>query len=217
MIEYFRHLTASVLALLVLVQAGPPAPVHLVSSDAGVDIDTAKVLQLEGEVNPLMLVRVVVSMALTEHIPGPRIILINSPGGYVDTGNEIIKRIEAEQAKGVPQVCVITGDASSMAFDILTRCDIRVAVVGGTAMFHVAASAPIDCEKSRCTPMRLQIIAEELRIEDEPFRQANAKALSLTLWDYDSYAAEDYEWSAPELIKLGYLKGFATIAPSGKK
>ena len=158
MMDAFSRLTATVLAFFSLMQIGPPAPLHVVSADAGVDIDTHKVLRLDGEVGPNMLMRTIVTMTLTEHIPGPRIIVINSPGGYVDAGLEIIKRIEAEQAKGVPQVCVVE-HAASMAFDILTHCDIRVAVPEATAMAHVVARVNIDCARTRCIPSWLREIA----------------------------------------------------------
>lgn len=53
------------------------------------------------------------------------VINIDSPGGSVYAGLEIIRQMHALNRAGVTTQCVVTGRAASMAFGILAECQIR--------------------------------------------------------------------------------------------
>lgn len=63
-------------------------------------------------------------------------LLINSPGGYVNAGDYLIKHILAAQSFGTEVVCIVDGMAASMATIILSRCDERLALFGSVIMWH---------------------------------------------------------------------------------
>jgi ATP-dependent protease ClpP protease subunit len=64
------------------------------------------------------------------------VIEINSPGGSVTDGLDIIKAIERANA---PVVCVVDGGAYSMGFVILESCDVRLMTNRSSLMMHQAS------------------------------------------------------------------------------
>lgn len=179
-------------------------PLSASGAEPVVDLNSAKVAHLYGEVNPLMDAKHALEVYLTTSIPGDRLVLINSPGGFIDAGQRIIDRMTKEQAQGVRQVCVVTGEAHSMAFNILTHCDVRIAYPGAKMLVHKVATTGIP-KDIRGTARNLRRIAAILDQEDEPYRHANACAMHLTIRDYDSLADHETVWSAQTLLKRGYL------------
>lgn len=67
------------------------------------------------------------------------ILEINSPGGYVDAGFKLAREIETSP---IPVVCVVDGEAMSMAFYILQSCDTRIMTARSQLMLHRPKSNP---------------------------------------------------------------------------
>lgn len=63
-------------------------------------------------------------------------LVIDSPGGYVDSGLRMITAMHLLQAQEVSFRCVVTGMAASMAFGILAECDERYAMSTSGLLFH---------------------------------------------------------------------------------
>jgi ATP-dependent protease ClpP protease subunit len=63
----------------------------------------------------------------------PIIIIIDTPGGWVDAMNDIVTAIKACQA---PVHGLVTGKAHSAGFLILQHCAKRQAYAGATILFH---------------------------------------------------------------------------------
>lgn len=186
--------------------------IQVQSPEAGIDLLTGKVATIASEVTSMTYLRFQKDMAATHKIKGDRIIVINSPGGEALAGASMLKLIDEEKSQGTRIVCVVTKTAYSMAFNILTHCDVRLGVKGSSFLFHpVALYFMPDCQTQRVTAARLKKLAKELDAEDEPYRQANAKALGFDLELYDLLAARDLFWRDKALIKNGYLHGTATI------
>ncbi len=204
-------MTARLRALIALVLLFLPLPAHglrVVSKDAGVNLNTRKVVKLYGEINLKMAEKFEIDVIKVMGYPGPLVILIDSPGGYSDGGLKIIKVIATEQAKGVQVIGIVVKYAQSMAFNILTLCDIRLATPKAVFMFHyLARSHSIDPKDGRITPQLLRKEAHELEVDDYPFRRANREALHMSAKDYDGYARHDHEWRAAPLFEIGYLHG----------
>lgn len=150
-------------------------------------------------------------MADTADLPGARIILIDSPGGDVYIGDMMVRLMKAEQARGVKEICVVEKGAHSMAFNFLTNCDVRLAIKGAFSVVHKVAAGGIDELGGRHTAQWFRHQADILEKLDEPYRQANARAMGLSLEDYDLYADEETPWSATTLVLMGYFQGFAVI------
>ncbi len=196
-----------VLALLVVssrVLAGIP-----VTTPKGINLNTLKVLHIEGEIEPNMLYKVGAEMTLTHGIPGPRVVYISSPGGYLDVGNIIIRMLEAEKASGTKLVCVVIGAASSAAFNLLSHCDVRLSTPGDHFVVHHAAVGGVDPD-TRWTAKNLRNLADKLDEADEEATVLNCKVMGLSRADYELYADHERAWTAQELLLMGYLQGFIT-------
>lgn len=145
-------------------------------------------------------------MLQTGDLPGDRLIVIDSPGGEVGAGNQILDAIEREQVKGTRVTCVVIGNASSMAFNILTHCDVRLATATARMVVHKVAIYGTP-DGMRLTSTELRNIADDLDRTDAPFRRDNARAMHLSLADYDLFADKETCWSARTLLEIGYLNG----------
>lgn len=172
----------------------------------GQEFTSNKVSRIEGVINSKSAMAFILGMMQTMNTPGPRLIIINSYGGLVDEGNKIIEAIEREKLMGTEQVCVVTKEADSMAFNILSHCDRRYAVPKATFVVHkirtwFLSPAPV-------TEKILRQLADDLHKSDEPFRQKNSKEMHLTVRQYDKAADAERQWTAKELLKMHYLNGY---------
>lgn len=193
--------------------ANPPSKskfVHIVSKEAGIDFSTDKVLNITGSISSWNTIILEIVMARTTLTPGDRVVVLNSPGGSVDAGKDILDALLLERSvSGNKLICVVDGAAHSMAFNILSYCDVRLAREGSTSVVHKIRTFLLPSEP--LTAKRAREIAKELDALDEPYRQQNAKKMGLSLKDYDKYADEETEWSAEKLLQMKYLHGLCTI------
>lgn len=166
-----------------------------------------KVAHIKGEIEESTAKGYYEEVMATLGIPGDRIVYIDSVGGYLSAGQAIIDMMEQEKARGTKIVCVVREEATSMAFNILTHCDRRYATRTARFLVHKAALGSWD-QELRLTAKNLRREANQLSRADEPYRLANAKAIHLTLAEYDDNADEERTWSAFQLYKLGYVTGF---------
>ncbi len=185
--------------------------IHIVSTRANLDIDTKKVTFMTGDVSEKMFTSVIFQTAATEPIPGDRVVVINSLGGYASFGAAIIELMEAEKITGVRQICIVNGMAQSMAFNIFTHCNVRLAVPTAVLMAHALALGGLDCKSHRCTPTYLRLQADALEGTDLQYRRDNAAALSLTPSEYDGFASKDHEWPLDELLKRKFLHAIISL------
>jgi len=176
------------------------------------ELRTIKIAHIQGEIDDISATLFETEVIHTANVPGPRLVVINSPGGHVDSGERMIRVMKAEQSRGVKYVCVIVGDGASMAFNFFTLCDVRLAVKTAHFLFHKIALAKEGIPSHvRLTAQTLRRVADMLDAEDEKYRIGNAFALSLSLSVYDNLAAADIEWNTSELLNNGYLHGVATL------
>lgn len=193
--------------LLLLLAPGNAYAFHVKSAAAGLNFNTDKVATVSGMINNDVVDRYEAQLSTTAALPGPRVVLIDSQGGYVDSGVVLIQMMEIEKALGTRQVCIVVGAASSMAFNLLTHCDVRLSV----ASAHMTVHKMEGWSGGRHTSRNLRQVADDLDREDEPYRQANSKAMHLTLRQYDRYADAETAWTPQQLLKLHYLDGIIKV------
>lgn len=202
--KYLAFLAALLFALLIPTRA---LAVHVKADAIGLDLTTLKVASIEKEIMPNLAEDFAKQVFDTLKLPGDRVIVINSNGGSVDEGEKILHTIQAERAGGTRIVCIVTHEAHSMAFNILTQCDVRLAVAKSIMLVHkIRRISP--CEG--CTAKLLRQWANDLDKSDEPYRQANRKAMGLSLEDYDLLADNETIWTAKTLLTRKYLHALAT-------
>lgn len=199
---------------LILLLSPKAAAINIKSDSGKHDVKTNKVVRITGSITDESAYRFESQMLLTAALPGPRVVLINSPGGSVRAGNRMIKELEEERSAGVKVICFVEKRAVSMAFNLLTHCDVRLSVVKGSLLFHPVAETIINCtDDERCTPKRLREEANRLEEEDRPFRTANANALGMSLTEYDVHSVNETWWTTITLLVKGYIHDTAEIIP----
>lgn len=207
-----KALTAFLILVAVLVAPGKAQAIHVTSPAAGIDIDTAKVVHIIGEINPDSVKLTEAELRFAHQLPGDLVVYINSGGGRVDSGIAILQLLSTFHDQGTRIVCVVDRNAHSMAFNILSFCDVRLATAGSRMLVHKIAIELDHMPKDfRGTAKTLKEIAADLEQIDEPFRQANAARMGISLKDYDMYADNQTWFRAPKLLKMGYLDGIAVI------
>lgn len=201
------------LALMLYVQYAYGATWNVQSKEYSIETD--KIAHIEGYIDLSTQVKFKVDMIETKNLPGARLIIIDSPGGEVDIGLDIMKTMEDEKKLGVKEVCLVIGQASSMAFNFLTHCDVRLAVKGSSFLVHKVETVSIDMSfhmnGMRKTAHNLRIEAARLDALDEQFRVANAQAMGMDLPDYDFCANKETVWHTGMLHVRKYLTGVAIV------
>lgn len=173
-----------------------------------VSYKTNKVVKIIQDISQLSADAVVRQFKQTRRLPGERLIIIQSPGGDAEAGQLIIDEIKLEQILGTKIVCFVAGIAHSMAFNILTHCDVRISTPRSMFLVHkIRYYGPF----MNVTAQRLRELAGQLDEADEPYRQANSKAMSLSLQEYDSKADAETTWSAETLRKKNYIHYFGKL------
>lgn len=207
-----QKISAVLLALLTSAIASPIAlQIHVISEEAGIDISTYKVAHIRGSVNTRSREVFEAEMAATESLPGDRIVVIETDGGRQSDGEQMLSAIYKEKINGTRAICVVLSKAYSMGFNILTHCDVRLAQAKSQFLVHKLAFTKFPETKNRITAKVLRALASSLDKDDEPYRQANAAAMNLSLQKYDLFADDESWWSAERLLEMKYLHGLAKI------
>lgn len=194
------------LMLLVFLFSFEAHGIQVQSKSAHVNIKTNKVSHIVTDVNEAAVETYFTETTKTLSLPGDRVIIIDSLGGSLRAGQIIIDMMDAEKARGTKLICVVNSEATSMAFNILTHCDVRLAHANSRFLVHKAAMAEWDAEQ-RPTAKNLRTAANRLDRADQPYRLANSDAMRLSLEEYDEAADEERTWKTSELVKLGYIHG----------
>lgn len=195
------------ISLMLLVSTQAQA-LHVQNEEASISITTDKVSHIVGDIDHTLLSKWGIEFEKTKNLVGPRVIIINSSGGEFEVGNKILKDIKQEQAQGVKMICIMDVQASSMAFNILSHCDVRLATEGSAGVVHKIRLYGIFTQE---TAKQLRELANEIDREDEPFRRKNAKEMHLSLNEYDYWADKESRWTAETLHARKYIHGFVKM------
>jgi ATP-dependent Clp protease protease subunit len=90
-----------------------------------------------------------------EKRPSAIVFEINSPGGEVDAGFDLTKAIERSP---VPVLCIVDGEADSMAFYVLQSCTARFMTPRSSLMFHgVTMVGPMRQTSMETTAKQIEV------------------------------------------------------------
>ncbi len=173
-------------------------------------VTTLKVAHVVGEIDNESAQAFLNEIDATAALPGEQLILVDSPGGSVSAGQAMIDAVEAQKAQGTKVACVVTGMAASMAFNLLTHCDTRIADTGAKLLFHKVALGQMP--DIRLSAPNLRHVAELLDKFDAPYSKANMLALGMDESEYNFYADQENWWSAVMMKRLGYLNALGNYA-----
>lgn len=137
----------------------------------------------------------------------PIYILINSPGGYVSSGEEFMQAMYKLQAHGITIKC-IANEAASMAMYILDACTERYAVPSARLLWHPVKAVIRQPISSRMADE----LSEELKRTDDYYRLPMIKHLGVDEESFEKYRWEEKWWNVTELLhyaKDGYMQAIA--------
>lgn len=103
-------------------------------------------------------------------------IIINSPGGSVATGSQILSSIEMAKNRGITVKCYVPVLAASMGFQVLVHCSERYALKYALLLFHpmkMSSNSPMTKED-------LLYNSQRLREWEQPFIDDLLKALDIS-------------------------------------
>lgn len=136
---------------------------------------------------------------LDEH-DGPINIYINSPGGSVIAGSEIIDDIQNHDG---PVTCIVqNGLAASMASGIFEACQVRVMGKGGILMFHQPALSGVEGKHLDMQNAQAALDAIELANAQRIEAASHGK---VTVAMYMAKTKDGHEWwvNSSEALQLG--------------
>lgn len=186
--------------------------VYISAPDAGIAGEFKKVARLQGDVDGLSQLMFGLDMARTRGIPGDRVVLIDSNGGDVYVGNYMIDLLKEEQkVTGGRVVCVCMTRCHSMAFNLLTTCDVRLSSSPASDyLIHQVAVAPYSVQE-RLTWKKSKALSDEIRKVEEPIKMRNSQALGMTPEEYELKTETDWYAPVQELLARKYLHGLAKV------
>lgn len=221
MVKYFSHLSKflyKVVAVglltsqLLACASRPPYAIKVHSAEG--DVVVTKVAFVTGDIDDGSATDFAKQMEATKSLPGPRLIIINSRGGYIGSGLKILASIMREKAEGVPIVCIVDHKAMSMAFVIYSQCDLRFATAGSMLLFHNGALSKEDMpDHVRLTADVLREMADDLSATDMLLGEMEAKALGLSVENFNLLARQEMTLPAEFLMAKGFIATLVTIEP----
>lgn len=92
-------------------------------------------------------------------------LVIDSPGGDVEVGYQLVSVLEAVRARGTTLRCFVPRIAASMAFQLLLHCDERYALNTALLLWHGARVYPGDSPITQETAVTLSAELEKVNVE----------------------------------------------------
>lgn len=139
-------------------------------------------LKLQGEVTAESVAPLVEALATAQ---GEVTIDIDSPGGSVYAGWDLVHAIEQSPAK---VTCIVDGEADSMAAVVLQACDVRIMTERSALMMHEPSVG------GGGQPDELARELTHLRIMSEQMARFCARRMGLTWRAYLAHVAHGAEW-----------------------
>jgi ATP-dependent Clp endopeptidase proteolytic subunit ClpP len=128
-------------------------------------------------------------------------LVLNSGGGSLVDGMELVNTIRALKQREVKTTCIIISRAFSMAAMLQAFCHQTFALESAQIMFHQASAGIQGNEKELGTQL-----FHLLRFIKVVERQT-ANALGLSLKQYQNLRADEFWLTAPQAARLGFIDG----------
>lgn len=122
-------------------------------------------------------------------------IIINSPGGEVTSGFQLINRMTSLQGRGITINCWVKDLAASMAFQILTVCDNRYALHTSFLLWHGVRTSTME-------PITVGVataMLEDLRRFDDMVLQQLDATLGMSKGDVRRHFVSETLWFGKQL------------------
>jgi len=177
-----------------------------------VDMKGPRTVRVTGEINGAILDVAAKLDKMSKESKQPINIIINSPGGSVPAGLQLVEALHIAQSRGVKIRCAVTTLAASMAYILLSQCDERYALANSLLLFHPARSfifmGAIKAEEAR-------YMAEELEAINKDMGQLLESSMGIVTaqqktW-FDYHTRNETLWLASRLSKAIPVSDWMTI------
>lgn len=182
-----------------------------------VDVRGKRTIRIIGEIGGGALDQAAAIEKLSGESTDPINLIINSPGGSVPAGLQLVEAVHIAQARGVTVRCTVTTLAASMAFILLSECDERYALANSLLLFH---------------PARAFVFMGALKAEDARYMAEELEAINLDMIDlmegsmgvvtasekqwFDYHMKNETLWTASRLARRVPNKHWITIVSDVK-
>jgi len=168
-------------------------------------LDKARVVEVIDVIDADILDKAQKVEALSRESQEPIQLLINSPGGMVDTGFIFVDAMRIAKERGVRIECVVGVMAASMAFIILSECDKRVVLPNSMLLFHpISVSGRMRIEEA--LPSLVETVRRQRLIDYKVRRK-----MRLSADDYQAHSLSETLWNGEGLAKYTEGSGFLTV------
>lgn len=159
-------------------------------------ISSTRSLQLVGLVN---INAVDLAVRVQELMRSKDIIqlIVNSPGGSVQTGMVLIAALQMAKASGITVDCVVVGAAYSMGFNVLDACSRVFVTPYATFLFHPIRTSISD----RVRAIDMSLILQEIDKMDTVFKTSARHLTKLSEAEVRKNYYDETLWTPQDFIK----------------
>lgn len=174
------------------------ASMFAVSANAAViKPDLKRTVYITGVIGGGMAIEVAQKIESLTAAAAPITLIINSPGGSIIAGLQIISAIRVAKARGNEIQCVVPVMAASMGFQIFINCDKRYTLTEALLLFHPATSGIANGNKEE-----MLYASERLKAIEEPLIKHLFRVLQMPKDIFIYHYKNQTMWIAPELKEL---------------
>lgn len=169
-----------------------------------VEVDPAHTVNVKGEiaVNSFKIAANIEKAA--DGSGAPIHLIINSGGGSVALGSQILSAVTLAKSRGHEIRCYVPNFAASMAFQVFIYCDKRYALKNALLLWH-----PMKSSIRGATAENLLYEGKRLQAWEKPFINDLLKALKIPYKTFQYHRQNETMWMAYEFKNL--TPGFLTI------
>lgn len=161
-----------------------------------ITLPKARTLTINGEVTGAIVLQANEVYALALKSSDPIYFVINSPGGSVYAGLQMLTAMRAAKSRGVKFHCLSTLMAASMAFQIYSYCDYRYAFENTLLLFH-----PMRVSKGTFTSDEMVYQADLMHRLEGPLVEMLIKTLRMERGLFFTHYSQETLWTAYALLQ----------------
>lgn len=167
-----------------------------------VNVNPERVSVLKGGINPYTVNPILKTIRDLDNLDNGKIyLIINSYGGSVESGMELVSMIKSTKN---PIICIIESKAYSMAAILATYCTRTYIHKYASVMFHEATFTIIG--KENVVENRLRIMQKSINI----IHKEVANNLNIPIEEYKKKIRNEWWLTANESVQRGVARGIVT-------
>ena len=177
-----------------------------VCSSEKIILDTNNYIHLKGEINPLSSSNFITE--INQITSDKLFIYIQSPGGYVESGKEIINEINIQLENGKNITC-IADRAYSMAFIIFQSCPTRYITQNSILMQH-----PIYITQLSGNLKTVQNLLKMIEKDNQELLTLQANRIQMDKKEFESLTSNELWISGYENVEMNIADGITSVSCS---